>query len=159
MASHESRFGQGLDCVFMLCICADCFLTLSQRGCLSKLLHLTCLTSYLRHILFLIESRYEGEAEDLGLTFSVEDDIFGRRKVHELCLGGDDMAVTTANKLLYVHLVADWHLNRRLGKPAASFAAGLNQVGRLHCDLLACQIIFLTIILQMAVFVGSGCVL
>jgi len=73
--------------------------------------------------------RYEGEAEDLGLTFSVEDDNFGRRQVHELCQGGDDMAVTSSNKLLYVHLMADWHLNRRLGKPAASFAAGLNQVG------------------------------
>ena len=71
---------------------------------------------------------YEGEAEDLGLTFSVEDDIFGKRQAHELCPGGDDIAVTNSNKLLYVHLVADWHLNRRLGKPAASFAAGLNQV-------------------------------
>ena len=76
--------------------------------------------------------RYEGEAEDLGLTFSVEDDNFGRRQVHELCQGGDDMAVTSSNKLLYVHLMADWHLNRRLGKPAASFAAGLNQVGYLQ---------------------------
>ena len=75
--------------------------------------------------------RYEGEAEDLGITFSVEDDVLGRRQVHELCPGGDDMAVTSSNKLLYVHLVADWHLNRRLGKPAASFAAGLNQVNTL----------------------------
>ena len=72
--------------------------------------------------------RYEGEAEDLGLTFSAEDDVFGQRQGHELCPGVDDMAVTSTNKLLYVHLVADWHLNRRLGKPAASFAAGLNQV-------------------------------
>ena len=73
--------------------------------------------------------RYKGEAEDLGLTFSVEDDVFGKRHVHELCPGGDDMAVTSANKLLYVHLVADWHLNRRLSKPASSFAAGLHQAG------------------------------
>ena len=77
--------------------------------------------------------RYEGEAEDLGLTFSVEDDVFGKRHVHELCPGGDDMAVTSANKLLYVHLVADWHLNRRLGKPASSFAAGLHQADTLFC--------------------------
>ncbi len=64
----------------------------------------------------------------MGLTFSLEDDVLGQRSTHELCPGGDDMAVTSANKLLYVHLVADWHLNRRLGKPAAAFAAGLNQV-------------------------------
>ena len=63
----------------------------------------------------------------------MEDDVFGKRHVHELCSGGDDMAVTGANKLLYVHLVADWHLNRRLGKPASSFAAGLHQVDILSC--------------------------
>lgn len=67
----------------------------------------------------------------MGLTFSVEDDVFGQRSAHELCPGGDDMAVTSANKLLYVHLIADWHLNRRLGKPAAAFAAGLNQASAL----------------------------
>ena len=65
------------------------------------------------------------------MTFSVEDDVFGQRSTHELCPGGDDMAVTSANKLLYVHLIADWHLNRRLGKPAAAFAAGLNQASAL----------------------------
>ena len=57
--------------------------------------------------------------------------MFGRRQAHELCPGGNDMAITSASKLLYVHLVADWHLNRRLGKPAASFATGLNQVGKM----------------------------
>ena len=38
------------------------------------------------------------------------------------------MAVTNANKLLYVHLVADWHLNGSLGAAEAAFAAGLGQV-------------------------------
>lgn len=73
-------------------------------------------------------SRYEGEAEDLGISFCVEEDTFGRRTVHELRPGGADVAVTNTNKLLYVHLVADWHLNGRLGKAAAAFAAGLHQV-------------------------------
>ena len=59
--------------------------------------------------------------------------MFGKRHVHELCPGGDDMAVTSANKLLYVHLMADWHLNRRLGKPASSFAAGLHQADVQSC--------------------------
>lgn len=72
--------------------------------------------------------RYEGEAEDLGLSFAVEEEAFGRRIEHELLPGGADVAVTNANKLLYIHLVADWHLNGRLGDAAAAFAAGLAQV-------------------------------
>ncbi|CAL8465528.1 g5064 [Coccomyxa elongata] len=72
--------------------------------------------------------RYEGEAEDLCLSFVVEEEAFGRRTEHELLPGGADVAVTNANKLLYVHLVADWHLNGRLGDAAAAFAAGLAQV-------------------------------
>lgn len=71
--------------------------------------------------------RYEGKAEDLGLSFEVEEEAFGRRTVHELRPGGADVAVTNANKLLYIHLVADWHLNGRLGAAAAAFAAGLSQ--------------------------------
>ena len=47
--------------------------------------------------------------------------------MQELVPGGADVAVTNANKLLYIHLVADWHLNGRLGAAAAAFAAGLAQ--------------------------------
>ena len=47
--------------------------------------------------------------------------------MQELVPGGVDVAVTNANKLLYIHLVADWHLNGRLGAAAAAFAAGLAQ--------------------------------
>jgi len=39
------------------------------------------------------------------------------------------MAVTNANKLHYIHLAADWHLNGRLGASSAAFATGLAQVG------------------------------
>ena len=59
----------------------------------------------------------------------MEEEAFGRRSTHELLPGGADVAVTDANKLLYVHLAADWHLNGRLGAPAGAFAAGLHQVG------------------------------
>jgi hypothetical protein len=61
------------------------------------------------------------------LTFCVEEDTFGARNAHELVPGGADAAVTNANKLLYVHLAADWHLNGRLGAAATAFAAGLHQ--------------------------------
>ena len=58
----------------------------------------------------------------------MEEEAFGRRSAHVLLPGGADVAVTNANKLLYVHLAADWHLNGRLGAPAGAFAAGLHQV-------------------------------
>ena len=73
--------------------------------------------------------RYEGDAADLCLDFSVEDATFGARSVHNLLPGGADMAVTNANKLHYIHLAADWHLNGRLGASASAFAQGLAQVG------------------------------
>ena len=66
--------------------------------------------------------------EDLGLAFVVEEELLGRRSTHELRPGGEDIAVTADNRLLYLHLVADWHLNGRLGAAASAFAAGLHQV-------------------------------
>ncbi|KAL0028291.1 hypothetical protein WJX79_007793 [Trebouxia sp. C0005] len=71
---------------------------------------------------------YEGDATDLCLDFSIEDDTFGARTVHSLLPGGAHMAVTNANKLHYIHLAADWHLNGRLGASSAAFARGLAQV-------------------------------
>ena len=72
--------------------------------------------------------QYEGDASDLGLDFTVEDETFGHRTVQELCANGADAPVTNENKLQYAHLMADFHLNTRLQGPAAAFAAGLTQV-------------------------------
>ncbi len=72
--------------------------------------------------------RYEGSAADLCLDFTVEDDTFGSKTLQELRPGGEDMAVTDDNKLQYIHLVADWHLNGRLGACSAAFARGLHAV-------------------------------
>ena len=69
--------------------------------------------------------RYEGNVEDLGLTFTVEEDFFGQTRHHELLPGWGDTAVTADNRLLYVHLLSDHHLNRRLGRSADAFARGL----------------------------------
>ena len=72
--------------------------------------------------------RYEGEATDLCLDFSLEDDTFGARSVHSLIPGGSQIAVSNSNKLQYIHLAADWHLNGRLSASAAAFARGLAKV-------------------------------
>lgn len=74
--------------------------------------------------------RYEGDAADLGLDFTMDDEAFGARRVADLLPGGADTPVVDANKLLYVHLAADWHLNGRLGAAAAAFANSFHQASR-----------------------------
>lgn len=72
--------------------------------------------------------RYEGNVEDLALDFTVESDCFGTRVSEELTPGGTSVAVTATNVLQYVFLVADWHLNKRLGVAARAFGRGLAKV-------------------------------
>ncbi|PNH11212.1 E3 ubiquitin-protein ligase [Tetrabaena socialis] len=77
------------------------------------------------HKNLLMVKRYEGEVADLGLTFSAETDFFGSAVHHELLPGRGDEPVTNDSRLLYCHLLADWHLNGKLGPPATAFARGL----------------------------------
>ncbi|GIL94061.1 hypothetical protein Vretimale_394 [Volvox reticuliferus] len=69
--------------------------------------------------------RYEGDVSDLCLTFSADTDFLGCPVHHELLPGRGDMPVTNESRLLYCHLLADWHLNGKLGAPTAAFARGL----------------------------------
>ncbi|EFN55183.1 hypothetical protein CHLNCDRAFT_23742 [Chlorella variabilis] len=72
--------------------------------------------------------RYEGQVADLCLDFAVESDFLGSTISEELVPGGSHLAVTNENVLQYVFLVADWHLNKRLGSAAAAFSRGLSRV-------------------------------
>uniref|UniRef100_A0A7S1SW68 HECT-type E3 ubiquitin transferase n=1 Tax=Tetraselmis chuii TaxID=63592 RepID=A0A7S1SW68_9CHLO len=73
--------------------------------------------------------QYEGNCADLGLDFTIEEEIFGRREVVELVADGARLPVTKANRLQYVALVADWYLNGGTrGAAASAFAQGLGQV-------------------------------
>ncbi|CAD7704872.1 unnamed protein product [Ostreobium quekettii] len=77
---------------------------------------------------------YDGDAADLCLDFTVEDEILGQRVAEDLPdltgshLPGSERPVTNDNKLQYVHLVADWHVNVKVGRPAQTFASGLAEV-------------------------------
>lgn len=71
---------------------------------------------------------YDGDVQDMGLTFTVEDNFLGTSTSHPLVPGGDSMPVTNDNRLLYCHLLADYHLNVKLGRPAMAFTAGLVQL-------------------------------
>lgn len=72
--------------------------------------------------------RFSGDVSDLGLDFTVEADLLGKLVVEELVAGGSEQLVTDDNKLQYVHLMADWHVNVKVGRSAQTFAVGLAEV-------------------------------
>lgn len=64
-----------------------------------------------------------------GIRRAGVGDEFFCGQVIELIPGGADVPVTNANRLQYVALVADWHLNGgSRGAAATAFARGLSQV-------------------------------
>jgi hypothetical protein len=63
----------------------------------------------------------------LGST-QVADDFFGSVVTRELRPGGAETEVTDGNKMLYIHLVADWRLNGCLRSVAGAFLRGLAAV-------------------------------
>ena len=73
---------------------------------------------------------YEGDAEDLMLTFSVtdENEVTGERKEVDLMPGGTQVAVTNKNKFRYVYMVADFRLNRRIKAQTDAFIRGFHEV-------------------------------
>ena len=98
------------------------------QGRLPTLDDLAALDPTVHRSLAVLKSLRDDEIEALALDFSVESDVFGARVSEELIPGGGSVAVTAANKLQYIHLVADWHLRRRLGPAAAAFGRGLEGV-------------------------------
>lgn len=55
-------------------------------------------------------------------------DPFSRPQVVELKLGGKDIPVTSANRIAYIHLVADYRLNRQIRQHCLAFRQGLANV-------------------------------
>ncbi|KAF7706750.1 ubiquitin-protein ligase E3C isoform X2 [Silurus meridionalis] len=79
-----------------------------------------------RNLLFL--KSYEGDVEDLGLNFTVLNNDLGEAQVVELKLDGKDIPVTTANRIAYIHLVADYRLNKQIRAHCLAFRQGLANV-------------------------------
>jgi hypothetical protein len=77
------------------------------------------------HASLLAVKRYKGDVSELGLVFAAETEEFGARRSEPLVPGGASVPVTDESRLLYVHLLADWHQRRRLGPAADAFARGL----------------------------------
>ncbi|XP_056607339.1 ubiquitin-protein ligase E3C [Triplophysa dalaica] len=83
-----------------------------------------------RNLLFL--KSYEGDVEDLGLNFTVVNNDLGEAQVVELKQGGKDIPVTTANRIAYIHLVADYRLNKQIRAHCLAFRQGLANVVNLE---------------------------
>lgn len=59
---------------------------------------------------------YEGNVEDLCLSFSVtdENEVTGERREVDLIPNGSNISVTNLNRFRYIYMVADFRLNRRI---------------------------------------------
>lgn len=68
---------------------------------------------------------YDGDVSDLGLDFSVVNNDFGQTKVEELKPGGRDIPVTNSNKIEYIHLMADYKINKQIRQHCMAFRQGM----------------------------------
>lgn len=71
---------------------------------------------------------YDGDVEELCLTFAVDEEVFGHHITVPLLPGGTAVSVTNSNRFLYVYLLADYRLNKQLSKQAAAFSRGLQHM-------------------------------
>uniref|UniRef100_A0A8C4X6B0 Ubiquitin-protein ligase E3C n=1 Tax=Erpetoichthys calabaricus TaxID=27687 RepID=A0A8C4X6B0_ERPCA len=83
-----------------------------------------------KNLLFL--KSYEEDVEELGLNFTVVNNDLGEAQVVELKPGGKDIPVTTANRIAYIHLVADYRLNKQIRPHCLAFRQGLANVVNLE---------------------------
>jgi ubiquitin-protein ligase E3 C len=100
---------------------------LNRYGSDVDIYHLESLDPELyKNLLYL--KNYDGDADDLSLNFTIMNDDYGETKLEELKSGGRDICVTNSNKIEYIHLVADYRLNKQIRSHVSAFRAGLSDV-------------------------------
>lgn len=100
---------------------------LSKHGTDVDIHHLESLDPEMyRNLLFL--KNYSGNVEDLSLNFTVVNNDLGESQVVELKPGGRDIPVTNSNRISYIHLVADYRLNKQIHRHCQAFRTGLSDV-------------------------------
>ena len=72
--------------------------------------------------------RYDGNVEDLCLTFSVDEEVAGVKKTVELEDGGASKAVINSNRTRFIYQAAEYHLHVKLRPVMAPFIAGMASV-------------------------------
>lgn len=81
-----------------------------------------------RNLAFLQEYRLTGDVEELSLTFSVEVDAQGEKRVVDLVPNGREVPVTNDNVVRYVHLMAHWKLNVQCRRECEALLGGFFEV-------------------------------
>ncbi|KAL4223687.1 Ubiquitin-protein ligase E3B [Mactra antiquata] len=76
--------------------------------------------SYIKH--------FDGEVNDLDLTFCYDEDIMGKLETHELVPGGKAIPVTNENRIRYVHLMAHFRMYRQIREQTLAFIKGFKSV-------------------------------
>lgn len=71
---------------------------------------------------------YKGDVADLNLDFTISNNDLDEHEVIELKPGGSKIPVTRENRIEYVHLVADYRLNKQIRTQCAAFKRGLCQI-------------------------------
>lgn len=71
---------------------------------------------------------YEGDVEDLGLTFSFDQDVLGKIISHELIPGGRSINVTNENRILYIHMMAHFKMHKQIQNQVSAFRRGFRTV-------------------------------
>lgn len=80
-----------------------------------------------KNLLYLKDLKF-GNVEDLGLNFSVDTNEFGETRTVELKPNGRDIPVTNDNKIEYIHLLADFKLNKQINDQVLAFRNGMSNV-------------------------------
>ncbi|CAH0592635.1 unnamed protein product [Chrysodeixis includens] len=78
--------------------------------------------------LLLLRAHPRRQVTDLGLDFTLLTDELGEQRIEELKPGGANIPVTAENRIEYIHLVADYKLNKQIRSQCNAFKRGLTSV-------------------------------
>ncbi|XP_053615279.1 ubiquitin-protein ligase E3C [Plodia interpunctella] len=78
--------------------------------------------------LLLLKAHRRVDVPDLGLDFTLVSVELGEQRIEELKPGGANIPVTAENRIEYIHLVADYKLNRQIRLQCNAFKRGLTSV-------------------------------
>ncbi|KAG0051397.1 hypothetical protein BGZ83_003820 [Gryganskiella cystojenkinii] len=71
---------------------------------------------------------YEGNFEDLALSFTVDDEEMGTTITRELIPNGSNTPVTRQNRIRYIYLTAHYRLNTQIDRQCKAFFQGLSDL-------------------------------
>ncbi|KAJ3121308.1 hypothetical protein HK100_012434 [Physocladia obscura] len=79
-----------------------------------------------KNLVFL--KHYEGDVSDLGLTFTIDENIFGAIKSKEIKPGGAAIEVNNENKFEYIHIMSDYKLNQECKAQFKALVGGFRSI-------------------------------